>query len=298
MTRSALLVIDKPAGMSSHDVVAKARRLFHQQRVGHTGTLDPLATGVLVICFGQATRLSEYLLGEDKSYVALARLGIRTTTDDCEGEVLYTKPVPALTEETLRALEQRFSGEVQQVPPQFSAIKRDGQRAYALARRGERVALEPRQVTIHSLRLRLVAPDRLEMEVSCSAGTYIRALARDIGEALGCGAHLESLRRTRSGAFTLAHALTINQLQDMDESAREACLLPMDAALSHLPAVHLPDEQARKLQQGQRLSLTDSATKGLCRVYDAQGRFCAIGRITDTGTLLPEKVFDANRACA
>ncbi|MFN3705122.1 MAG: tRNA pseudouridine(55) synthase TruB [Thermoflexales bacterium] len=293
---SGLLVIDKPAGLSSHDVVAAARKLFHQQRIGHGGTLDPLATGVLVLCLGQATRLSEYVMGEQKAYLAVARLGVRTITDDMEGSILQTRPVPPVDQATLRALEHRFTGELQQVPPQFSAIKREGQRAYTLARRGEAIELEPRRVFIHALQLTLLDAERVQMEVLCSAGTYIRALARDIGEALGCGAHVESLRRTRSGAFTLDQALSLDRLRDMDDAARAASLLPMDRAVAHWPAVQISAAQAHKLRQGQRVTIPSPMTEGRYRVYDERERFCAIGRIVGAYILIPEKVFDADSA--
>ncbi|MCX7939410.1 MAG: tRNA pseudouridine(55) synthase TruB, partial [Thermoflexales bacterium] len=253
--------------------------------------------GVLVLCLGQATRLSEYLLGEDKTYEGTLRLGQRTTTDDAEGEGIAEAPVPTLDEATLRALEARFSGTLQQVPPQFSAIKQAGQRAYALARRGEAVQLAPRAVTIHAIRLRrdLDHPEQLHLHVHCSAGTYIRALARDIGEALGCGAHLIALRRTRSGEFSLSNA---HALADVERAAAEGALdrllVPMDRALHRWPATHLSAAQAQRLRQGQKLALDLSAWSpgALGRVYDESGIFLAIAR-WDGRLLVPVKVFNA-----
>jgi tRNA pseudouridine55 synthase len=297
-----LLVVDKPSGMSSHDAVSRARRALREKRIGHTGTLDPLATGVLVLCVGSATRLSEYLLGEDKAYEGLIKLGERTDTDDAEGRVIDTRPVPPLTDQDLRALESRFTGEIAQVPPQFSAIQKDGQRAYALARQGQAVALAPRRVRIDALRLALVnrhseAPSDgatwLAFSVRCSAGTYIRALARDIGEALGCGAHVASLRRTAVGPFTLADAIT---LPDLEEAARagRVTLLPMDRALANWPAVTLDEQTARRLKQGQRIALPDLRAQPAAkvRVYDANGCFFAVASWDGT-VLKPTKVLDA-----
>jgi tRNA pseudouridine55 synthase len=296
---NGLLVVDKPSGMSSHDVVARARRALREKRIGHTGTLDPLATGVLVLCVGHATRLSEYLLGEDKAYEGLIKLGERTDTDDAEGQVVAAQPLPALSDQDLRALEARFTGEIAQVPPQFSAIQKDGQRAYALARRGQSVALEPRRVWIDRLRLAFAegAPPGawLAFSVRCSAGTYIRALARDIGEALGCGAHVVSLRRTQAGAFTLANAVTLAALEEAGREGRAAyLLLPMDRALAGWPAVMLDESAARRLKQGQRVALTGPYTQPAARmrVYDAQGNFFAIASWDGT-TLKPVKVLDA-----
>ena len=296
-----LLVVDKPSGMSSHDVVARARRALREKRIGHTGTLDPLATGVLVLCVGSATRLSEYLLGEDKAYEGLIKLGERTDTDDAEGRVIDTRPVPPLTDQDLRALESRFTGEIAQVPPQFSAIQKDGQRAYALARNGQAVALTPRHITIYALRLAIVHRQEmpgsgaswLAFSVRCSAGTYIRALARDIGEVLGCGAHVASLRRTQVGPFSLANAVA---LSDLEEAARagQVTLLPMDRALANWPAVTLDEPTARRLKHGQRVALPELRVQPAAkvRVYDAQGCFFAVA--SWDGTMLkPIKVLDA-----
>jgi tRNA pseudouridine55 synthase len=322
-----LLIIDKPQGLSSHDAVARARRLLREKRIGHAGTLDPLATGVLVLCVGQATRLSEYLLGEDKAYEGVIKLGERTTTDDAEGEVIASRLVPPITDAVLRALEVRFTGEIEQVPPQFSAIQRGGQRAYALARKGEQVALEPRRVTVYELQLAPLDDPRsmtdhsepssviresevggrgalpvghLAVRVRCSAGTYIRALARDIGEALGCGAHLVALRRTQSGRFTLADAVRLDQLEAaVREGQAESLLLPMDRAVADWPVAYLSHEEARRLKLGQmiipaRVLVPPAQAQGgvKVRVYDSQHTFFAIA-CWDGTKLKPIKVFDA-----
>ncbi len=299
-----LLIVDKPRGMSSHDVVARVRRLLREKRIGHAGTLDPLATGVLVLCVGQATRLSEYLLGEDKAYEGMIRLGQRTTTDDAEGEVVEARPVPPITSEMLRQLEAQFIGAIVQTPPQFSAIQKGGQRAYALARQGRQVELEPRQVTVYELRLMphggSAAPgvSHLHIVVRCSAGTYIRALARDIGEALGCGGHLVALRRTQAGRFTLADAVTLDRVEAAaGEGTAAALLLPMDRAVDDWPAAHLSDDDARRLQMGQAITLQSAALPQAAdaprvRVYDSRRAFIAIAHWDGT-ELKPAKVFDA-----
>jgi tRNA pseudouridine55 synthase len=316
---NGLLIIDKPQGLSSHDVVARARRMLREKRIGHAGTLDPMATGVLVLCIGHATRLSEYLLGEDKTYEGVIKLGERTNTDDAEGEVIAARPVPAISEDDLRRLEQQFSGEIQQVPPQFSAIQKGGQRAYALARKGETVELDARGVTIHEIRLSIRddgqqttdnaspvvhRPSSIVVSVRCVAGTYIRSLARDIGEALGCGGHLVALRRTQAGQFTLNDAVTLEQLEQAAKEGRaESLLLPMDRAVADWPEVRLDDTETRKLLNGQRLLppllLSDSRRMGegwgegvLLRTYDSRNNFIAISQ-WDGKMLSPVKVFDA-----
>jgi len=328
---NGLLVIDKPGGMTSHDVVARARRLLGEKRIGHAGTLDPMATGVLVLCIGHGTRLSEYLLGEDKAYEGVIALGQRTNTDDAEGQVIATRTVPDITADRLRALETLFTGEIAQVPPQFSAIHKGGVRAYALARKGEAVEMEARPVVVYDLQLRPrpegqtqhQAPDAaiteaapqfvLEAYVRCSAGTYIRALARDIGEALGCGGHLSALRRTQAGHFRLADAHT---LADVEEASRaghtRSLLLPMDHALGAWPEVVLDQGQSQRILHGQNVVLpADSIsrhtphTRGkdldkhsggseLWRVYDDKRAFIAVAHWRgDDMTLTPVKVFDA-----
>ena len=281
-----LLIIDKPQGLSSHDVVARARRATHIKQIGHAGTLDPMATGVLVLCIGQATRLSEYLLGEDKAYVGRIKLGERTNTDDAEGEVVEQRPVPPISDEQLRALERQFTGEIQQVPPQFSAIKRGGQRAYALARKGEAVELEARLARIYRMKLACEANEtgpcnELTINVACASGTYIRSLARDIGEALDCGGHLTMLQRTQIDRFTLDKAISIEALADW-----QTHLLPMDEAVLEMPALHLDEAQTKRVLQGQFLDVgivtkdafVPARLNNLCRLYNEQGNLIAIGR--------------------
>lgn len=309
-----LLIIDKPQGLSSHDVVARARRLLREKRIGHAGTLDPMATGVLVLCVGRATRLSEYLLGENKTYEGMIKLGQRTSTDDAEGEIIATRDVPPISDADLRRLEAQFIGETAQTPPQFSAIQKGGQRAYALARKGEHVQLEARRVMVYEMRLevendaRLTTDDlqsssisHLRLRVRYSAGAYVRALARDIGEALGCGGHLVALRRTQSGHFSLDEAITLDGLEEASKRGQAAALLlPMDRAVADWPEVQLDDDQARRLKLGQRISLPQfpfslarAPERGEnVRVYDSQRAFIAVANWDGT-KLTPVKVFDA-----
>jgi tRNA pseudouridine55 synthase len=297
---NGLLILDKPQGITSHDCVYKARRATKIKQIGHAGTLDPMATGVLVLCIGKATRLSEYLLGEDKAYQGLIKLGQRTNTDDADGEVIETRPVPEISDEVLARVQQAFTGEILQVPPQFSAIKRDGQRAYALARKGENVELEARRMTIHDFRLTIFDRDTLKIDVKCSAGTYIRSLARDVGEMLGCGGHLTMLRRTQAGAFSIREAMPLDSV-----GLWAAHLLPMDRAVSHFPKVVLTEAQAKDFGMGRFLDakLLDAmhfesashlaAQAGVCRVYDAHQNLIGIGNV-EHSTLKPAKVFAGN----
>ena len=287
---TGLLLVDKPAGPTSHDVVAQVRRGAREKRVGHTGTLDPLATGLLVLCLGAATRLSEYLLGEDKHYQARVRFGQATTTYDAGGEVTAVSdqlPDRAAVEAALAA----FRGALQQRPPAFSAIKRDGQRAYDLARRGETVELAARPVTIHTLEITAWAPPEADLDVACSAGTYIRSLAHDLGQALGCGAHLAGLRRTAVGPFRVEAAVPLDVLQaEMAAGTWAARCQPMDLAVRHWPAVPLSADAARRVHHGQAVPLTPAGADW-GRAYNPAGEFFAILRADPAaGVWRPEKV--------
>ncbi len=243
-----LVVVDKPGGWTSHDVVARLRRLAGTRRVGHAGTLDPMATGVLVVGVGRATRLLGYVAGGDKEYDATIRLGVTTTTDDAEGEVVATRGTSAVDDASVLAAMDELVGDIDQVPSSVSAVKVDGKRAYQRVRAGETVALEPRRVNVAAFELLDRRGDTLDVHVSCSTGTYVRALARDLGEALGVGAHLTALRRTRVAGFTLEVARTLDQL------AADFTLLPLGAAVTAAFArVDLTAEEARRLALGQRL---------------------------------------------
>lgn len=247
-----ILIIDKPAGITSHDVVSRVRRILDEGRVGHAGTLDPLATGVLVLGVGKGTRLLEYLTGQTKHYRGTIRLGVTTTTYDTEGDIVERVDGPWPASEAVESVLARFRGAVEQYPPIYSAIKRDGEPLYEKARRGETVDVEPRDVTIHALELLEYSPPQVVIDVTCSKGTYIRSLAHDIGQELGVGGHLTALRRLASGQFTLDDAVSIDALADAARDDRAArLLLPLGAGLDGFPRLDIDSETARRLAHGQ-----------------------------------------------
>ncbi|MEO8297709.1 MAG: tRNA pseudouridine(55) synthase TruB [Burkholderiales bacterium] len=254
-----VLLLDKPVGLSSNDALQKAKWLLRAEKAGHTGTLDPLASGLLPLCFGAATKFSQVSLDADKRYTATLRLGQTTTTGDAEGELLLERPVTH-SAERLGQILAGFLGPIAQVPPMYSALKHEGKALYAYARAGVTIEREARQVTIHALNLVESAGDRLVLDVVCSKGTYVRTLAEDIGEALGCGAHLSALRRTGSGPLDVAQAVPLATLTEMEEARREALLLPPDALLQEWPAVRLPADEAGKFLSGmrRRIKLADA----------------------------------------
>lgn len=283
-----VLLLDKPLGLSSNDALQKAKRLYRAEKAGHTGTLDPLATGLLPLCFGAATKFSQVSLDADKTYRATLKLGIRTTTGDAEGETVSRREV-SVTREQVEAACRSFTGEIDQVPPMHSALKRDGKALYEYARAGVEVEREARRVTIHSLVIIDWQHDQLTLDVRCSKGTYIRTLAEDIGESLGCGAHLSALRRTASGALTLDGALTLEQLAAMTEAQRDAALKDADALLADWPLVRLDNEGAGRFLSGvrRRLPLADAPH---VRVYGPQPRaFLGSGHIA-SGELISNRL--------
>ncbi|NLV73179.1 MAG: tRNA pseudouridine(55) synthase TruB [Chloroflexi bacterium] len=252
--RDGLLVIDKPRGMSSHDVVNRVRRTTHVTRAGHAGTLDPLASGVLMLCLGQATRLAEYLGASDKTYLAELRLGQQTPSYDCETPVSEERPWQHLTLEDLESALPRFIGEIAQVPPMYSAVKLRGKPLYKMARRGISVAREARQVTIYALEVVRWEPPLASLRVHCSSGTYIRSLAHDLGQALGCGAYMAGLVRESAGAFTLAEAIALDALSADNWQTH---LLPMQTGLSYMRAVQLDEAGMAEVRHGRRVSAED-----------------------------------------
>lgn len=282
-----VLLLDKPSDMTSNDALQKARRLFSAAKAGHTGTLDPLASGLLPLCFGDATKFAADLLDADKAYHAELQLGVTTTTGDAEGDVLETRPVPVLTPEQLENLLNRFRGPIRQVPPMYSALKRDGRPLYELARQGIEVEREARDITIHSLVVEYFSGAVLHLAVDCSKGTYIRSLAEDIGAALGCGAHLTGLRRTRVGDLGLAQAVTLEVLQGQEEEARGGYLRPLDSLLQSLPAVDLEPVLASRFCHGNPVQLPGSEG-GKIRVYEA-GRLLGVGEAVN-GELRPKRL--------
>ena len=251
-----VLLLDKPLGLSSNQALQKAKWLLRAEKAGHTGTLDPLATGVLPLCFGAATKFSALHLDADKTYLATLCLGVTTSTGDAEGEVTGRQPVPAIDDAALEAVRQRFLGAITQVPPMHSALKKDGKALYEYARAGIEVERAPRDVQIHALKLALAhtqqAQPAIEIEVTCSKGTYIRTLGEDIGKALGCGGHLTRLRRTATGPFTAADCITLEALEAMDEAERLAQLRPPEALLPGHTLVTLAGEDAGRFLSGMR----------------------------------------------
>ncbi|MDQ7028485.1 MAG: tRNA pseudouridine(55) synthase TruB [Ardenticatenia bacterium] len=288
-----LLIVDKPAGITSHDVVERVRRLSRQRRVGHAGTLDPLATGVLVLGLGRTTRLLEYMASHDKRYWATVRLGVSTTTYDAEGEITahYEGPWPSL--DAVEAALEEFVGEIEQRPPAFSAIKRGGERLYKKARRGEQVDIAPRRVIVHTLRLMSYVPPTLHLEITCSKGTYIRSLAHDLGQVLGTGAHLAALRRMASGPFTLDDAHTLEELDTAARARRlHELLRPPDAGLVNLLAIDISPEQARRVAHGQPVSGPPPTTPGQMARIRLNGRLLAVAEYDERrGAWQPRKVF-------
>lgn len=271
-----VLNIDKPAGMTSHDVVYTLRRLTGIRRIGHTGTLDPLATGVLLLCIGRTTRLSEYLIGQDKRYEATIRLGQETNTYDAEGEIVAEKPVTA-DMDAIEAALAHFRGPISQVPPMFSAIKKDGRPLYELARKGIEIERPSRDVTIHNLDLLDWTPPNLQIDVTCSSGAYIRSLAHDLGQLLGCGGHITALRRTAVASFTVDQAIPLKELTAENFAEK---IQPADSAVAHLPAIQFSNEEAIALQYGQQVTREednfDAPLDSLARAYNETGLFIGI----------------------
>ncbi len=277
---SGILLLDKPQGLSSNAALQKARFLLRAEKGGHTGSLDPLATGLLPLCFGEATKIAGLLLGSGKAYVTEARLGVTTTTDDAEGEVVAQRPVPVLDDATIRSALAQLTGDIVQVPPVYSALKKDGMPLYARARAGEAVQATPREVQVRSFDLLERHEDALRLQVVCGSGTYVRSLVRDLGEKLGCGAHVTMLRRLWVEPFLAPRMHTLDELAHLAESdpaALDALLLPLEQGLAGHRQVQLSAEQAIRLRQGQALAI--SAPAGRCVALDAMGRAIALAQV-------------------
>ncbi|HEU4852156.1 MAG TPA: tRNA pseudouridine(55) synthase TruB [Telluria sp.] len=287
-----VLLLDKPVGLSSNDALIKAKRILNAKKAGHTGTLDPFATGLLPLCFGEATKFSQDLLEADKTYETVVHLGIKTNTGDTEGEAIETRPVD-VTVEQIEAVLAGFRGPILQVPPMYSALKRDGKAYYEYAREGITLEREARPVTIHRLEFVGYEAPFLKLSVTCSKGTYIRVLGEDIGGALGCGAHLNALRRTGVGALTADGMITLDDLSQ--HAAPLSLLAPVDALLSTFPSVELNDDLAKRFLHGQRLALGKEpavavpAEQGRVRVYHA-GRLLGTGVLGGYSILAPERL--------
>ncbi|MCL2590975.1 MAG: tRNA pseudouridine(55) synthase TruB [Betaproteobacteria bacterium] len=296
---NGVLLLDKPSGITSNSALQTARRLLAARKAGHTGTLDPMASGLLPLTFGEATKFSQMLLDADKTYEAGVKLGIQTDTGDTEGTVLSTQPV-AVDETGLRAALVNFTGEIEQTPPMYSALKHNGKPLYEYARAGVEIERAPRRVTVAELTLLLFQKDRFVIRVACSKGAYIRSLAIDIGTALGCGAHLDSLRRTRIGDFDLSGSVTLDALEATALAQRDALLAPVDALLKGFPKLELERASARLILQGQPLYLptqgktVPSQNLGDCvRLYGPDG-FLGLGQRKEDGQIWPKRLIDSS----
>ncbi len=296
---NGILLLDKPSGLRSNAALQRAKHLFHARKAGHTGSLDSPASGLLPICFGEATKMSGFLLEADKRYVSTFTLGQCTSTGDAEGEVLSERPVGSYSLARIEAVLDRFRGDIEQVPPMFSALKHQGKRLYELAYQGQSVEREARPLRIHELTL-LDRDDRhLEVSIHCSKGTYVRTLATDIGEQLGCGAHVSQLRRTMVGPFTDQEMVSFEELEPLaqadDSASMDRLLLPLDAALGGVPQVELPESSAFYLRRGQAVMVPRAPTQGLVRIYSRGRQFMGVGEVLDDGRIAPRRLLAANR---
>ncbi|MCW8847639.1 MAG: tRNA pseudouridine(55) synthase TruB [Sedimenticola sp.] len=288
-----ILLFDKPLGESSNKALQKVKQLYYANKAGHTGSLDPLATGLLPICFGGATKVSAFLLDADKRYWVRIKLGETTATGDSEGELLQQRSTDSVTQDRLLSAVDQFLGPIKQIPPMYSALKHQGERLYKLAREGVEVEREPRQVTIHEIKLVKCELPEFELEVHCSKGTYIRTLAEDIGETLGCGAHVIGLRRTQVGPFSGEKMIGLETLQQVAESgndALDALLLPVDSAIKDWPEVRLNSDSAFYLGQGQPVIVPKAPTEGRVRIYDHNDKFLGVGEILEDGRVAPKRM--------
>jgi tRNA pseudouridine55 synthase len=291
-----ILLLDKPVGVSSNDALQAARRLFNARKAGHTGSLDKLASGLLPVCLGEATKVSSFLLNADKHYRATVKLGVKTATGDAEGEVLETRIVSGVTERSVQRVLKQLTGTLEQVPPMHSAIKYHGKPLYTLAHQGIEVARRPRTVTVHALDLLGFRGDELDLDVRCSKGTYIRTLAEDIGELLGCGAHVSALRRLGAGPYEGGPMHTLQELQALAEQgqdALDAVLLPPESAVGDWPSVRLTDDAAYYLRQGQPVMVPHAPTRGWVRLCAASHEFLGVGEVLDDGRIAPRRLFVA-----
>ena len=288
-----VLLLDKPSGITSNEALQRVKRLYFAKKAGHTGSLDPLASGLLPICLGEATKVSAFLLDADKYYQVRCQLGIRTATADAEGEILETRPVGGYSDQQIENVLEKFRGAIEQIPPMYSALKHEGQRLYKLARQGIEVEREPRPVQIFSLIVSARGEDWIDITVHCSKGTYVRTLVEDIGEMLGCGAHVSALRRTGVGPYLSGDMITLQTLEDLrgsDKKAMDELLLPIESALTQWPGVKLSTDAAFYLQQGQPVVIPHAPTSGWVRLYEGDQRFLGMGEILDDGRVAPRRL--------
>lgn len=293
---NGVLLLDKPQGQTSNEALQEVKNLFKAQKAGHTGSLDPLATGMLPICFGEATKVSAFLLDANKRYRMTCLFGVKTTTADAEGEVIETAAVPELSEELLEQALSRFRGSIEQIPPMYSALKHNGERLYNLARQGLEVERKPRTVEIFELKLLSFGADTMEVEISCSKGTYVRTLAEDIAAALGTCAHVTVLRRLAVGPYQdVSHTITLERLRELLQEqgleALDALLLPTESALEQWPDIRLSSDLAFYVRQGQAVQIPRAPSSGWVRLYDESARFMGMGQIQEDGKVAPRRLF-------
>jgi len=291
---NGILLLDKPTGLTSNAALQQVKKLFRARKAGHTGSLDPLASGLLPICLGEATKVSAFLLDADKQYQVTCKLGERTTTADAEGEVVETRPVDGVSEKQLRKVMAHYLGDIEQIPPMYSAVKHQGQRLYKLARQGIEVEREPRPITIHEMNLLDFQLPLAEISLRCSKGTYVRTLVEDIGEELGCGAHVTGLRRLGVGPYNETGLVTLSTLEQLrakgGEAALDKLLLPMESGLAQWPGVRLSSDAAFYLRQGQPVLVPRAPTTGWVRLYEGESRFMGMGEILDDGRVAPRRL--------
>lgn len=291
-----VLLLDKPAGMTSNDALQKVKRLLRAQKAGHTGSLDPMATGLLPICLGEATKVSAFLLDADKRYRFTVRLGVRTDSGDADGQVLESRPVDGVDRATIERAVAAFRGEIEQIPPMHSAVKQGGKPLYEYAHRGESVERQARATTIHDIAVAGFDGLEVTLDVHCAKGTYVRTLADDLGEALGCGGHIVWLRRIGAGPFVDPAMVPLETLEAVAErdgaAALDAYLEPIDAALADWPRVDVSADVADFLRQGQGVQVPKSPASGLLRLYERGGAFIGMGRVLDDGRVGPKRLMN------
>ncbi|MBS34758.1 MAG: tRNA pseudouridine(55) synthase TruB [Thiotrichales bacterium] len=290
---NGVLLLDKPVGVGSNEALQTVKRLFDARKAGHTGSLDRLASGLLPICFGEATKMSGFLLNADKRYLATFKLGKVTRTGDAEGAVLESNPVGSYSDEDIARVLDDFSGKISQIPPMHSAVKHQGKRLYKLAHQGLVVKREPREVTIHALELTGRSADELHVDIKCSKGTYIRTLAEDVGRSLGCGASVSMLHRIASGPFDASSMISLDVMKARAEDGLETLdqmLLPTDSALDDYPKVELTEDAAFYMGQGQPVLVPHAPTEGWVRIYRRANRFIGVGEVLDDGRIAPRRL--------
>ena len=292
---NGILLLDKPAGISSNSSLQYVKRIYNAKKAGHTGSLDVPATGLLPICFGEATKVCGYLLNSNKKYRVRCKLGETTTTGDAKGDILSVKPIPKITKIKLTEIFENFIGNIQQIPPMFSALKHNGERLYKLAYKGIEVERKARNVTIYNIELFDVYSDCFDIEVFCTKGTYIRTLVEDIGEEIGCGAHVLTLLRLESGPFNQLYSISLKKIEYIAEKGEQALynlLLPMDAALKDIPKIRLADEEVYCLSLGQSVTTSGLAKSGQLRIYNSSQQFIGLGEVTEDGKISPKRLIN------